>query len=146
MARSIHETTRILAVSTRVVEVPGESQPERIALFACALDKGGVLTLLESFAAVQRSEAETAARSALRWGSALRQARLERVFGIRDGAERAARALLAQAGHHLRREAFRGLPSFLRSHFPTLQLDLAQPAGSPMVRVFAQRLVREAIR
>ena len=78
--------------------------------------------------------------------SARRQARVAVEFGVRPDAAARLRTLMRQAPEPLRREMFRGLPSYHRSLFPEERLEPVDAPVPDAVSAWAERLVREATR
>lgn len=143
------EVTRIMRVERRSGvggRRPTKLPLERLALVALVFGRERAAVLLEGLtdSDVRRARDFLSGFSAL--SSARRQARVALEFGVRPDAAARLRTLMRQAPEVLRKELFRGLPSYHRSLFPEFQVEPAEATATALVRAWAERLLREATR
>ncbi len=121
---------------------------ERLALFACSMNRDSAIDLLEGLADPERVRARAYARRVVGWDSPTRQARLAVEFGLRGDSEHRLHALMAEASPQLRLEVFSLLPPYHRTLFPDVAARFSARGAppSPAVSALAQRMVREATR
>ena len=118
---------------------------QRVALFACSLDKSTAQALVAGLGGDQAERALSLVVVATAWDSSTRQGRLSHEFGVRlDHIERL-KALMQVASPTLQAVMFKKLEPWQQSLFPRLK-KMPTPVSSPAMTALAERLVREATR